>query len=160
MKGMRNLWAMFLCLVLLGGLTACAGTGESMAKDSMMDPKEGMAAGDNVGMSMKNEMSAMLRGSDGHHAAGKVSFDMGMNDSRVLTLSDINVDKVPDGYVYLAKNGDWMHGVQLGMLKQFSGTVTYTLPDGINPDDFDTVVIWCKKFNVEIGRAHFGEKMN
>ena len=46
----------------------------------------------------------------------------------VLTLSDIKVDKVPGGYVYLTKNADRMHGVELGMLKQFSGTVSFDLP--------------------------------
>ena len=67
--------------------------------------------------------------------------------------------KVPDGYVYLTKDADRMHGVELGMLKQFSGTVTYALPAGVNPDDYDSVVIWCKQFNVEIGRAYFAKKM-
>lgn len=68
-----------------------------------------------------------------------------MNNRHVLTLSDIKVDKVPDGYIYLTKDADWMHGVQLGMLEQFSGTVSFDLPAGVNPDDFDSVVIWCKR---------------
>ena len=108
---------------------------------------------------MEKKKQAMLMGSDGHHAAGKVSVSKGMNNSHVLTLSDIKVDKVPDGYVYLAKDGDWKHGVQVGMLKQFTGTVSFDLPAGVNPDDYNTVVIWCKKFDVEIGRATFGKKM-
>ena len=122
---------------------------DAMAKDGMMDKKT----------EMKKEMHTMLVGSDGHHAAGKVSFGMGMNNAHKLTLSDIKVDKVPDGYVYLAKDGDWMNGVQVGMLKQFTGTVSFDLHAGVNPEDFNTVVIWCKKFNVEIGRATYGKKM-
>ena len=43
------------------------------------------------------------------------------------------------GYVYLTKNADRMHGVQLGRLKQFSGTVSFDLPAGVNPDDYDRV---------------------
>jgi hypothetical protein len=78
---------------------------------------------------------------------------------QVLTLSDIEVDKVPDGYVYLTKNADRMHGVALGMLKQFSGTVSFDLPAGVNPKNYDSVVIWCKQFNVEIGRAYLSKKM-
>lgn len=180
---MRYLRIAALGLAFLGWVTACAGTGEMMGKDQMMakegtmakddmmgkdqamstagmtDNQMGMASEDKGGMGMQKEMHAMLMGSDGHHAAGEVSFGMGMDNAYVLTLSDIQVDKVPDGYVYLARDGDWMHGAQLGMLKQFTGTVSFDLPAGINPDDYDTVVIWCQKFNVEIGRAVYGKKV-
>jgi len=134
-------------------VAACAGT------NGMMDKK----MDDKMDSGMKGQMDsptdAMLMGSGGHHAAGKVSFGMGMKSKNALTLSDIKVDKVPDGYVYLTKDGDHMHGVELGMLKQFSGTVSFDLPADVNPDDYDSVVIWCKKFNVEIGRADLPKKM-
>jgi hypothetical protein len=167
MKGMRNMWFAVLGLVVLGWVTAYAGTGEMMGKDKMMAKDDKMAM-DNAmskdGMmekkkGMEKKMQAMLMGSEGHHAAGKVSVSKGMNNAHVLTLSDIKVDKVPDGYVYLAKDGDWMRGVQVGMLKQFTGTVSFDLPTDVNPEDYDTVVIWCKKYDVEIGRATFGKKM-
>jgi hypothetical protein len=161
------MWFAVLCLVVLGWVTACAGTGEMMDKNKMVvkDDKMAMenAMPEDGMMEKKKEMEkkrhAMLKGSDGHHASGKVSFGMGMNNAQVLILSDIKVDRVPDGYVYLAKDGDWMHGVEVGMLKQFSGTVSFDLPADVNPDDYDTVVIWCKKFDVEIGRAAFSKKM-
>ena len=71
---------------------------------------------------------------------------MGLNDTHVLTLSDIKVVKVPAGYVDQAKYGDWMNGVQLGVLEQFTGMVSFDLPAGVDPDAYDTVVIWCKQF--------------
>jgi hypothetical protein len=153
MKIMRHLGIMVLSLSLLGWVAACSGT------NGMMDKKIESDMGGQMHSQMEPKMDSMLSGSDGHHASGKVSFSMGMNNKQVLTLSDIKVDKVPDGYVYLTKNGDRMHGVELGMLKQFSGTVSFELPAGVNPDDYDSVVIWCKKFNVEIGRAYFSKKM-
>jgi hypothetical protein len=52
-----------------------------------------------------------------------------------------------------------MHGVELGKLNQFSGTVSFDLPMGVNPEDYDSVVIWCKQFKVEIGRAYLSKKM-
>ena len=153
MKIMRHLGIMLLSLSLLGWLAACSGT------NGMRDKKMDSDMGGQMDSKMESKMDSMLSGSDGHHASGKVSFAMGMNNKHVLTLSDIKVDKVPDGYVYLTKNADRMHGVELGMLKQFSGTVSFDLPDGVNPDDYDSVVIWCKKFSVEIGRAYFPQKM-
>jgi hypothetical protein len=167
MMGMRNMWFAVLSLVVLGWVTACAATDDRMAKEDTMAKDNKMAMDDmkskddmmDEKMGMEKKTHTMLMGSDGHHATGKVSFGKGMNNAHVLTLSDIKVDQVPDGYVYLAKDGDWMHGVQVGMLKQFTGTVSFDLPAGVNPEEFDTVVIWCKKFNVEIGRATFGKKM-
>jgi len=128
--------------------------------DDKMDNKGG-AMTDDKAMMDKSKMparEAMLEGSDGHHAAGKVTIGMGMNNQQILTLSEIKVDKVPDGYVYLARDADRMHSVTLGKLKQFSGTVSFDLPAGVNPEEYDSVVIWCKKFNVEIGRAYFHKK--
>lgn len=153
MKIRRNLGFTILCLALLGWVAACAGT------NGMMDKKMDDKMDSNMKGQMDSPKNAMLMGSDGHHATGKVSFGMGMKNNNALTLSDIKVEKVPDGYVYLTKNGDHMHGVELGKLKQFSGTVSFDLPSGVNPDDYDSVVIWCKQFNVEIGRAYFPKKM-
>jgi hypothetical protein len=148
MKRINKASYVLTSIALLVWLAACA------QSDPMMD--KNMDGDMNGGM--QTEMAPKLMGSDGHHAAGKVAFGMAMGKA-VLTLSDIKVDKVPDGHVYLAKKGDWMHGVELGLLKQFSGTVSFDLPDGVSPDDYDTVIIWCKQFNVEIGRATYGKKM-
>lgn len=119
---------------------------ETMTKEKMH--KETMAA----------PMMSMLSGSDGHHATGKVSLSREMG-TYVLTLADIKVDKVPDGHVYLAKDGDRKAGLHLGMLKRFTGTVTFALPAEAQPDMYDSVIIYCEKFDVEIGRAHFAKQM-
>jgi len=145
MKTNRVFQAVMLSSILLAWVAACAGT------DTMMDNA--------METSMDAPMDGMLVGSEGHHAAGQAALDMGMGNETVLTLSDIDVDKVPDGRVYLTKGGDRMHGVELGRLNQFSGTVSFDVPPGVDPEDFDTVVIWCKKFNVEIGRAALPKKM-
>lgn len=122
---------------------------DAMQKEKMVDDK--MAA-------PMAPMTAMLVGAAGHHAAGKVTFAKEMGKD-VLVLSDLEVDKVPDGHVFLAKNGDRTQGIDLGVLKQFSGTVTFALPAGTTPDAYDSVIIYCEKFKVEIGRAQLGKKM-
>ena len=123
----------------------------SMSDDKMVKEKmhkETMAA----------PMMSMLAGSDGHHATGKVTLSREMGHY-VLTLADIKVDKVPDGQVFLGKEGDRKAGIHLGMLKQFTGTVKFALPAEADPRVYDSVIIYCEKFNVEIGRAHFAKKM-
>lgn len=96
-----------------------------------------------------NHRVGMLTGAGGHHAEGSVNIE-----GHKLVLSNIDVDQVPDGRVYLANDAKYDSGVELGRLTQFSGTVNYTIPDRVNPDDFNSVLIWCKKFSVEIGHAN------
>lgn len=135
----------------------------TMKKDAMMTSatmeKKNMAADTmEKSMAMGDTRTAMLAGADGHNAAGKVKFTQKMGRD-ILVLSDIKVDKVPDGYVYLAKQGDRKMGIRLGMLKQFSGDVAFKLPEGTDPKTYDSVVIYCEEFDVEIGRAEFDKKM-
>jgi hypothetical protein len=111
------------------------------------------------GKMMEGEMSAMLMGTKDHNASGKVALTQDRSGKTILMLTDIKVDKVPDGRVYLAKDGDYTKGVELGKLKQFTGTVEFPIPAGVNPHDYNSVVIWCKKFSVEIGRAFFETSM-
>jgi hypothetical protein len=144
-------WSMVgLGLVLL---TACAGSGERTMTESKMGTMDTQTAA-----MMKPMLEGTLTGTQGHHAAGKVAFIAGMDGGGRLTLSDLKVDRVPDGYVYLAKGGDRMQGMNLGKLTQFMGTVSFDLPAGIRVEDYDSVVIWCEQFHVEIGRATLARK--
>lgn len=156
-------------ILLQGTILACAGSNmqDKMMHDSNMsdnkmqeDQMQEKAMKDQAMMndSMAGPMSGALSGTEGHHATGKVTLatDMGKH---YLVLSDIMVDKVPDGHVYLAKDGDRNLGVDLGVLRQFSGNVSFALPAGTNPEQYDSVIIYCKKFRVEIGRAYLGDKM-
>lgn len=183
MNNMNSIKRMGFALGLMGllivPLSACAGTmqdskgammekGETMAKDGsmtktdkgMMGQKDGSMMEQKTGM-MEGKMAAirtgMLAGAGSHHAAGTASVTKDQSGHRTLTLTEVRVDTVPDGRVYLAKNGDYRTGIELGKLTQFSGTVDFPIPGTVNLEEYDSVVIWCKKFNVEIGRASFGK---
>jgi Electron transfer DM13 len=41
----------------------------------------------------------------------------------------------------------------LAPLKQYSGVQSYEIPDNINLDDFQSAVIWCRRFNATFGAA-------
>ena len=100
------------------------------------------------GAEMHDPRMGTLTGAGGHGAEGSVNLN-GHN----LILSNIHVDKVPDGRVYLANDAGYESAVELGLLTQFSGTLEFDIPDNVNPDDYNSVLIWCKKFSVEIGHA-------
>lgn len=51
---------------------------------------------------------------------------------------------------YPIKEGDY---VVLAPLKKFSGAQSYTIPESINLADYQSVAIWCRKFNATFGAA-------
>ncbi len=108
---------------------------------------------------MDGKVTGTLVGAGGHHAAGKVAIIKDRNRHALLTLTDSKIDRVPDGRVHLAKGGDYTKGVELGRLREFSGALEFPIPAGVNAQDYDSVVIWCHKFNVEIGHAFFEKGM-
>jgi hypothetical protein len=158
--------ALFIVSTVLAACTGMGGKGmgpdtEMMKKEPTMEKKEAMVQREAM-MEEKAAMAArtgMLAGSGRHHASGKVTVVGSTQGSSMLQLTDFTVDRVPDGRVYLAKNGDHARGVELGKLTQFSGAVTFPVPARVSPDDYDSVVIWCKRFEVEIGRAFLDESM-
>lgn len=108
---------------------------------------------------MENGRTAKFTGIGSHHASGTVAVVQGENGNTILKMTQIKVDRVPDGRVYLAKDGDYASAVELGSLKQFSGTVAFPVPASINAESYNSVLIWCKRFDVGIGHAFFGKGM-
>ena len=124
---------------------------------SMEGPKAAMM--EKGGAMMKAEKAVAgarfghLTGADGHNATGTVLLTTDHQGKRIFRLADITVDRVPDGRVYLARNADYTKGVELGKLTRFAGTVEFPISATVQPQDYDSVVIWCKRFDVEIGHA-------
>ena len=137
-------------LVMLA-LSHSAAYGDMKKKEPLISEKKEM---------IKQKTMGMLVGSEDHHASGKVEIIEDKMGHASLIFSDFNVDKVPDGRVYLAKNHDFRNGVEVGKLAIFMGRVEFKIPSGTHLEDYDSVVIWCKKFNVEIGRGTFETAMN
>ncbi len=111
-------------------------------------------------MKKDHTMRGTLTGAGSHHASGTVSVETDIKGNSILKWVDVNVDRVPDGRVYLANDANYQKGIELGKLTQFTGTVEMKIPAGVNPGNYNSVVIWCKRFSVEIGHAFFEkEKM-
>lgn len=65
----------------------------------------------------------------------------------------------PDVFVVLSRSGKVSNKLEEGdyrtieKIKSFSGAQRYELPGDINLDEFESVVIWCRQFNVNFGYA-------
>ena len=80
--------------------------------------------------------------------------------SRTLRLEPFESTNGPDLYVYLttadhADDDDALAAdvVDLGDLRGNIGSQNYQIPDDVDLDVYDTVVIWCERFTVSFGAA-------
>ena len=93
--------------------------------------------------------SGNLTGTDAEHpASGAVNIE-----GNTVLLENVEITEAPDARVILAKDFDEATGVRLGKLQGFTGSHKYPIPPGKNPDDYNSVLIWCDQFNVPIGKV-------
>jgi hypothetical protein len=122
--------------------------GKKMDSGKMMEHKEKMGMEKMKGHARTGTISPYK----GHSASGTASITQDMGHT-FLELTNIRVDKVPDGHVYLTKGTDHTTGLELGLLEQFTGNVRFPIPGNVKTGEYDSVVIWCNKFDVGIGKA-------
>ena len=126
-------------------------TPEMMAQVAQMMP-EAMAPASPVAVK-----HGTFRDADSFHTGeGSATVYKLPDGSYVLRFEDFRVTNGPDLRVILATHpdpqgrGDVHTGeyVELGKLKGNIGNQNYPLPEGLSPDDYGSVVIYCKPFQV------------
>lgn len=91
---------------------------------------------------------------DGIHDASGSATVLPLDDgSRVLRLENFEATNGPGLYVYLASDKTAADHVSLGRLKANAGNQNYAIPDGVDLEKHDTVLIWCEPFSVLFGSA-------
>jgi hypothetical protein len=93
-----------------------------------------------------------------HPAAGTATTIRTAAGTRVLTLTNFEVDNGPDLRVYLvagpARDESGVDDFEdLGALKGNKGNQQYELPRQLDLERYSTVVIWCRAFSVNFARA-------
>lgn len=71
---------------------------------------------------------------------------------------DFRTGSGPDLLVLLHKDADPKNYaeerfVSLGLMKTFRGAQRFKLPEGVDPAQFESVVLWCRQFDVTFGVA-------
>ena len=125
---------------------------ENEVEDEMMESSGEMLAPELV-------KSGQFRDGDSFHkgSGDATIWNLGA-DGHVLRFEDFNVINGPDLRVLITTHEDPVgrsdvHAddvtyVELGKLKGNVGNQNYTIPDSVNVDDFNSVVIYCKPFQV------------
>ena len=94
--------------------------------------------------------------SKAHDTSGSVRLLTLEDGSRVLRIEDLDTDNGPDLKVVLSTDPDGYVGdgaVSLGTLKGNKGSQNYEIPADVDLSALRSVVIWCKRFNVDFGVA-------
>ena len=92
-----------------------------------------------------------------HYGKGKVT----VYESQVHLGNDFEVGPGPKFHVYLVPEKNVVPStnvaktmyVDLGRLRAYKGSQTYTVPPGVELAKYDSVVVWCEQFGVLITPA-------
>ena len=98
-----------------------------------------------------------------HKTSGRATIYQEEDGKLVLRLTNFNTSNGPDVHVILiaAKDADddanflksSIERVELGKLKGNEGDQNYDIPDGTDLSKFQTVSIYCERFNANFGAA-------
>lgn len=96
---------------------------------------------------------------DGIHDAGGSAYTIPLEDgSSVLRLEDFYSTNGPGLRVYLATDTDATDYRSLGDLKANRGNQNYEIPEGIDLEKYNHVLIWCEPFSVLFGSAELSAR--
>jgi Electron transfer DM13 len=158
---MRGFWFGLLFFVL-GGVV---GTGAGVALGFFLFPyvfppppaAESLSASDQTAIVANGTFIHANPSDPIHWGRGKVS----VYDRVVFLEPDFEVGPGPKYHVYLVPVADVRKEeqvtksmfVDLGRLRSFKGSQRYTIPAGLDPGTYQSVVIWCEQFGVLISPA-------
>ena len=130
---------LYLLLILLISFQSC-----STSNDEPMVQEEDM---------QMEEMSETVEGSfmsGAHPTIGKATAN---NDKMKLSFTNFKTDAGPSLEVYLATDASASNYVTLGALQGVEGDYEYMLPNNIDLEVYNHVIIWCVPFSVNFGYA-------
>lgn len=96
-----------------------------------------------------------------HRGSGTATIHAEPSGKTFARLSNFKVTNGPDLEVWLVAKADIASSddvktskyVSLGQLKGNIGDQNYSLPNTVNPSDYQTLVIWCEQFGVLFSAA-------
>jgi Electron transfer DM13 len=98
-----------------------------------------------------------------HPTSGRASIYQAVDGKRELRLTDFTTSNGPDVHVLLAHSTDQdlakdfvkgdLDDVELGLLKGNQGDQNYDLPDSVDLEKYNSVVIYCERFHAVFGVA-------
>jgi hypothetical protein len=82
-----------------------------------------------------------------HPASGEVKI-IEADGKKYIRYENFKTINGPDIFVYLSKDLEAKDFINIGEVKATEGNVNYEIPQGVNPDEYKYVMVWCKQFGV------------
>ncbi len=134
------------------GMAKDAMAKDGMAKNAMGKDEMGKDAMAKDGMVMAPR--GTFTGLEDHKAGGTFEIATASGKRELRLGKDFSVDKGPDIYVVLSKGETGgPTGLALGKLKKLRGEQTLNIPAGTDLANYTHVVLWCKKYDANMGAA-------
>ena len=89
---------------------------------------------------------------DDHEVSGKVVV-LDNNGKRMLRFEDFDTVNGPDLRIYLSEDTNAENFIDLGAIKGTRGNINYEIPDNVDLEKYDKVLVWCRAFKVLFSHA-------
>jgi len=97
------------------------------------------------------EPTGTFTGVLGHQSSGNATLILGDSGNFIRLEDDFSVTSGPDLYVYVGTKDDKTR--EIARLKGNKGGQNYRLPSDLDPNNFDTIWVYCKAFSVNFAKA-------
>ena len=84
---------------------------------------------------------------DAHEVAGKVLL-LQEGNKKIIRFEDFETINGPDLHIYLSSDLEGKDFIDLGKIKATKGNVNYEIPQEIDIEKYNKVLIWCVPFKV------------
>ncbi|NET39077.1 MAG: DM13 domain-containing protein [Cyanothece sp. SIO1E1] len=96
--------------------------------------------------------SGTFEGRSDHIVSGGVTVLKTETGTMVVLESDFSLDGAPDPKLGFGQNG-YEPSTQFSPLTSNTGAQIYTVPDSVDPTQYNEIWVWCEKFDVPLGVA-------
>jgi hypothetical protein len=137
MKMMKLIGPCLLILLVAGAATGCKKESTPTA-----------ALNEKIDLTVSAPQSSSGGFSNGPYGAVTGSARVYLTDGKYqLDLENFNTSNGPDLKVYISKEQNPAHFVNLGSLKSTSGNQVYDIPTGVDPKDYTYALIFCQQYS-------------
>lgn len=92
-------------------------------------------------------------GDNNHVNTGGVEVVKEDDGWKIILKENFSFDGAPDARVGFGTAGKFVDPTDFEPLRQNTGEQVYVVPADIDPSEYDTVVIWCRQYSVQLGHA-------
>lgn len=102
---------------------------------------------------LAGEGAGTFTGLSNHVTTGSVEVVETADGWEIRLGEDFAFDGAPDPRVGFGRDGSFVDPTDFEPLRENAGAQVYRVPADINPEEYDSVFIWCRQFSVPLGIA-------